>query len=90
MKQYMCELQHETIGHKQCWKCYHAYPHQHKKNCNGNHCPMSNVYNQSEEIKEWLTCKPIIDLKEDKSVISNVKRLKKMQKECRKAAGLKE
>lgn len=77
MKLYICELQHYTIGHgKQCWKCYHAYPHKHKKNCNGDHCKMSNIHNQSEEMKGWLTCKPITDLKEDKAVLSNVKYVK--------------
>jgi hypothetical protein len=96
MKLYICELRHEAIGfEKRCWKCYHAYPHKHKKNCNGNHCLMSNVYNQSEEMKGLLTCKLITDLKKDKTVINNVKFAKGttgifVPKERRKAMGLKD
>ena len=56
---------------------------------------MSNVYNQSEEMKGWLTCKPITDLKEDKTVLSNVKSLRGttgifIPKKRRKANGLKD
>jgi len=78
MKNYVCQLQFFPCNHAEiCGTCYHAYPHKHKKNCNGDHCKQSNVYNKS--MRDELTCQPITDLKEDPVVISNVKYLKKME-----------
>ena len=69
---HVCQLQlFYGIKNETCGTCYHAYPHKHKKNCNGNHCKRSNIW--ADNIKDYLTCQPLVDTKEDPIVISNVK-----------------
>ena len=76
---YLCQLQLFEIRTRQedCRFCHHAYPHKHKKNCNG-HCTQSNPYCELPDVKERLT-QPIIDSKNNPNVKKDVRKAKKMK-----------
>ena len=70
MKQYICTFQHGRVSSidrrkETCARCLHAYPHKHTKECDGDHCSMSNPeYFDQEEMKRNLTCQPILNKKQ--------------------------
>ena len=57
-----------------CRTCCHAYLHAHTKECDGGHCPQSNPHHDQDVMKEYMTCKPIENKKNNfEHTISDMK-----------------